>query len=142
MMRLPILLCFFVFTFIVNTSPIIHAKPKHSEIFLEILNLENGEMLEWRTLVTGRVSTPFTNVWLIVHVLETSTYWVQPQATIRAIGSWESTIFLGDPGILDVGKKFELMAIANPRDPLKEGVQLPGWPRAEGKSKVISVNRR
>lgn len=141
-MRVTAFISFFLFANMFITSPVIHAATQNSKIFLEITNLENDVMVEWKPLVTGKVSTPFTEVWVIVHVLETSTYWVQPKATLRGVGSWESTIFLGDPGILDVGKKFELMAVANPRDPLKEGLQLPGWPRAEGKSKVISVKRR
>ena len=29
---------------------------------------------------------------------------------------------------LDVGKEFEVMADANPKEKLKEGVILPGWP--------------
>jgi hypothetical protein len=141
-MRLPVFFCFFLFTYILNPSPIIHAETQQSKIFLEILNVDDEEMLAWRPLISGRVSTPFTEVWLIIHALETSAYWVQPKATIRSVGSWESTIFLGDSGMLDVGKKFELMAVANPRNLLKEGLQLAGWPRAEGKSKVMSVNRR
>lgn len=142
MLRMNVFMCFFVFAGILTAAPVIRADTPKSNIFLEISNLGNGVMVEWRPLVTGKVSTPFTEVWLIVHVLETSSYWVQPKTTVRALGDWEGTIFLGDESMLDVGKKFELMAIANPRDPLKEGLQLPGWPRAAGKSEVITVTRR
>lgn len=143
MMRMTVFICCFMFASLFIAVPtIIHADTRKSKIFLEITNLKNDVMVEWKPLVTGKVSAPFTEVWLIVHVLETSAYWVQPKTTVKAIGDWEGTIFLGNQGMLDVGKKFELRAIANPRDPLKEGVRLPGWPRAAGKSEVITVTRR
>lgn len=142
MMRVTVLICCFMFANVFMLAPSIHAATPKSKIFLEITNIENDMMVEWKSLVTGKVSTPFTEVWLIVHVLETSMYWVQPKTTVKAIGDWEGTMFLGGQGMLDVGKKFELMAIANPRDSLKEGLRLPAWPRAAGKSEVMTVTRR
>ena len=94
------------------------------------------------TKVTGTVSKPSAEVWVVVRPLETRDFWVQPKPTIQANGEWETFIYLGSDGTSHVGKLFELRAIANPVDTLKEALIFPSWPRAEGKSDVIRVARR
>ncbi len=127
---------------VVPPSPFLLSHAQEQKIFLEIMSPEQGSSVERRPRVKGKVSRPFTEVWVIVHALETTGYWVQPKTTIKALGDWGTVIFLGKEGMLDVGKEFELMAVANPRDSLDEGMRLPSWPRAEGKSEVITVIRR
>jgi hypothetical protein len=50
--------------------------------------------------------------------------------------------YVGRPGNVDVGKQFEIMAIANPKRPLKEGELLSFWPDAESRSEPVKVTRR
>lgn len=81
-------------------------------------------------------------VWVVIHPMEASDYWVQPSLTVKNDGTWKVMIYVGRPGRIDVGKQFEVMAVANPKVNLKEGDVLSGWPEAEWKSEVIELIRK
>jgi hypothetical protein len=74
--------------------------------------------------------------------MEVSDYWVQPQLTFHQYGAWRVGAYIGRPGSVDAGKHYEIMAIANPKRPLKEGDVLRFWPDAESKSEAIEVVRK
>jgi hypothetical protein len=95
-----------------------------------------------RPYVEGSVTDPNAKVWVIVHPMEVSDYWVQPAITVKGNGTWKVKIYIGRPGSIDVGKQFEIMAVANPRGSIKEGDVLSGWPDAQAKSQVIEVTRK
>ncbi len=95
-----------------------------------------------RPIVEGKVSDPSATIWVVVHPLEDSDYWVQPLVRVRANGSWKVQIHMGRPGSLDVGKIFEIRAVVNPEGELVEGKVLPNWPKARALSDVIEVTRR
>ncbi|GJL65937.1 MAG: hypothetical protein NPIRA05_09080 [Nitrospirales bacterium] len=111
-------------------------------ISLEITTPSNGDVGEWRTIVTGRVSQPLADVWIVVRPLETRNFWIQPKPTIHKNGEWETRIYLGGKGVSHIGKVFDLRAVANPTDSLQEGLVLPGWPRAESKSNIVRIARK
>jgi hypothetical protein len=77
-----------------------------------------------------------------VHPMAVADYWVQQQITVRGDGTWRVIIHIGRPGTIDVGKYFEIMAVANPKIKLKEGNILKEWPAAQAKSQVIEVIRK
>jgi hypothetical protein len=79
---------------------------------------------------------------MIVHPSLVADYWVQAGPTVRADGKWRVSAYVGRPGNVDVGKHFEIMAVANPKRPLKEGDILPYWPEAASKSQLIEVVRK
>ncbi len=79
---------------------------------------------------------------MVVHPMEVSEYWVQPPVTVKKDGTWRVMIYIGRPGTIDVGKQFEIMAVANPKVKLNEGDKLRGWPEAQWKSEVIFVTRQ
>ncbi|MBI3195302.1 MAG: hypothetical protein HYZ34_12680 [Ignavibacteriae bacterium] len=95
-----------------------------------------------RPEIKGTVSDPSAKVWVVVHPTEVSDYYVQPGVTARDDGTWKTTIYIGRPGGIDVGKHFEVMAFANPTIRLKEGDILSGWPEAQWKSQVIEITRK
>jgi len=141
-MRISWAVTSFVLTLMLSMTVLACEVAQDSIVSLEINNPINGDLGVWRTKVTGRVSKPFAEVWVVVRPLETRDFWVQPKATIKANGDWETLIYLGGEGASHVGKVFDLRAIANPVDSLKEGLVFPGWPRAESKSEVIRVARK
>jgi hypothetical protein len=102
---------------------------------------DSGQVVE-REAVCGEVSNPKATVWVVVHPMEVSTYWIQPAISVKQDGKWKVQVYVGRPGSVDIGKHFEIMAIANPKLTLKEGDQLSGWPEAEWKSQVIEVIRK
>ena len=69
-------------------------------------------------------------------------YWVQQPVTVNSDGSWELQTNIGRPGDVDIGKRFEIMAVANPESPLSTGDKLAIWPKAQLKSNVIRVTRK
>jgi hypothetical protein len=95
-----------------------------------------------RPYVEGTVTDSNAKVWVIVHPMEVSDYWVQPSVTVKENSTWKVKIYIGRPGSIDVGKQFEIMAVTNPKASLKEGTVLSGWPEAQEKSQVIEVTRR
>lgn len=95
-----------------------------------------------RPFLEGTVSDAKAKVWVIVHPMEVSTYWVQPSVTVKEDGTWKVKIYIERTGTVDVDKQFEIMAVANPTEKLKEGDILGGWPEAQGKSQVIEVTRK
>ncbi len=90
----------------------------------------------------GTVSDPTAKVWLVVRPSVTEDYWVQAPATVNEDGTWQATINIGRPGGEDVGQRFEVAAVANPKKTIKEGDKLTYWPKSQWRSKPIKVTRR
>jgi hypothetical protein len=101
----------------------------------------DGAQVSWRPFVEGTVADPTANVWVIVHPMEVSDFWVQPPTSVREDRHWKVQIYIGRPGTVDVGKYFEIRAVANPCARLYEGKVLTGWPAAECESQLIEVIR-
>lgn len=114
-------------------------KPK---LAISITEPTEGAAVPRRPFVKGTVSDPNAKVWVIVHPMATGNYWVQPSLTPKKDGTWKVMIYIGRPGADDVGKHFEIMAIANPKVKLKEGDVLSGWPDAQWKTQVIELTRK
>jgi len=102
---------------------------------------QNSQVPE-RPFVEGVVSDPKAKVWVIVHPMEVSDYWVQPAITVKEDGTWRVQIYIGRPGAKDIGKSFEIMAVANPKVSLREGMVLGEWPEVQARSQVVEVRRR
>lgn len=113
-----------------------------NEVSIRITKPKDGSSVPERPYVKGRVADPDAEVWVIVHPMEVSDYWVQPNVTVKRNGTWKVKIHIGRPGNADVGKQFEIVAVANPQERLKEGKILSGWPEAQWKSQVIEVTRK
>ena len=108
-----------------------------------IINLPvNNESVSQRPLIQGSVSNSSYEVWVIVHPMEVSDYWVQPKLTVRNNGIWKASIYIGREGNVDVGKHFEIMAIANPSEKIEGGMKLSYWPDAEEKSEIVVLIRK
>jgi len=96
-----------------------------------------------RPRVEGRVSDAKAQVFVIVNPVDTpDQFWVQPPAIVQPDGTWRAIVYIGRPGSVDVGKRFELRAVANPKDTLKEAQVLSRWPDADASSSVIEVQRK
>lgn len=102
----------------------------------------NESHVGWRATVEGKTTIPNADVHVVIHPLEVSGYWVQPRITVRSDGWWEVLAYFGNDGPTHQGKRFEVMAVANPTRPLKEGDVLPDWPDAAARSAVVMVTRR
>ena len=109
---------------------------------LRITAPSDGAQVLERPFVKGTVADPKAKVWVIVHPMDVSDYWVQPSLTPKKDGTWKVKIYIGRPGKIDVRKEFEIMAVANPKVKLGEGDILSGWPEAQWKSQVIEVTRK
>jgi hypothetical protein len=109
---------------------------------IQILSPSSDSLVNARTYVKGYVSNPKANVWLVIHPMDVSSYWVQPSITVTKKGTWKVLAYFGRASNIDVGKKFELIAVANPKITLKEGDVLGGWPTSEWSSEMIEVTRQ
>lgn len=95
-----------------------------------------------RQLVTGIADAPLREVRLVVHPLDTGAYWVQPVPALARDGRWSVLAYFGRSGDIDAGKVFEVVAVADPEQPLEEGTVLAGWPKAAQRSSAITVTRQ
>lgn len=102
----------------------------------------DGDTVEARMFAEGVVSDSNAEVWVIIHPLKSSDYWVQPRVSVREGGKWKVLCYLGQPGSVDSRKHFEIRAIANPKAHLRENQLLSGWPKAQSISRVIEVVRK
>jgi hypothetical protein len=94
-------------------------------------------------VIQGTVADARAAVWVVVYSFEVpDDYWVQPQATVKADGTWTAEIYVGDSGAENVGKQFLIMAVANPQQPLQSGDVLEGWPPAAAQSNILEVTRK
>ena len=101
----------------------------------------DGAKVDHRQEVSGKVSDPNADVWVVVHPMETSDFWIQPRITVREDGSWKVIAYFGNAGTAHKRKQFEVRAFANPSANLTEG-KSNQWPAAEAKSNVLEVTRR
>src|SRR5438128_2749139 len=51
-----------------------------------------------RAMIEGIVGDPNAKVWVIVHPMETSDYWVQPSTTVKEDGTWRVQVYFGRGG--------------------------------------------
>jgi hypothetical protein len=108
----------------------------------------DGETVTWRLIVEGAITgnkdavknKNEDQVWVVIHPIKVSDYWVQPKTSVRSNGQWTLQVYIGRKN-QDFGDKFEMRAVANPKETLKEGLMLTGWPEAEMKSDTILVTR-
>ncbi|HEY2170373.1 MAG TPA: hypothetical protein VGJ30_12155 [Candidatus Angelobacter sp.] len=108
---------------------------------IQITSPTDGATVPERPFVEGTVSDPNATVWVVIHPMEVSDYWVQPKTSMRGGGRWKVQVYAGRPGTPDVGKHFEIRAVANPKQPLREGIKLTDWPNAQLQSPIIEVVR-
>lgn len=102
----------------------------------------NEARVSWRTIVKGKVSNPKSTVWVVIHPLEVNERWVQPKVDVSSDGTWQVFAYFGRDGSEDAGKPYEIMAVVNPKSPLKEADKPPDWPAAEAKSDIVRVTRK
>src|SRR5713101_6938625 len=106
------------------------------DLTIAVSHPTDGDAVEQRPLVEGKVSDSQAKVWVIVHPTETSKVWVQPPVDVKKNGTCKVQLYLRDPGRAHVGTRFSINAVANPRQELREPTDDPlsGWPVAEAES--------
>jgi hypothetical protein len=109
---------------------------------LSIIEPPDGASVLPRHTVKVQVheSCDLSEVWLVVHPTEISTYYVQPRLSEKS-GIWKVQAYFGEPG-RNRGTVFEVKAFGFPSEPLHEGDELPYWPEAAVASVYIEVKRR
>jgi hypothetical protein len=112
-------------------------KPK---LLISITEPKDGDAVPELPNVKGTVSDPNARVWVVIHPMKQSEFWVQQSITVQD-STWEVTVHIGQ-GTLGVGERFEIRAVANPKEEIGERDVLPGWPDAQSQSRVIKVTRR
>jgi hypothetical protein len=91
--------------------------------------------------VRGTIVGRDKQIWVIVRPRETNEYWVQERAQSSGGRAWRVTALFGRSGAEDRDKRFQVMAVVNPKETLSEGTVLGAWPEAEARSEVIEVIR-
>lgn len=115
---------------------------EEQEDAIHITEPKDGDLVDYRYYVEGTVADPDAEVWVIVHPMEVSDYWVQPSLKPKEDGTWKVCAFFGSGPGSDIGKLFEIMAVANPNEKLYEGKVLHYWPESQWQSQIVEVERK
>ena len=136
-----LIMIFVLSTGILSTFGLKAQHPNVNRDSIRIITPLNEDSVKEKQLIRGFISRNNSIVWVIVHPMETSDYWVQQQAT-ASTGSWNCLAYFGRAGSIDKSKYFEFRAITNPSEPLSNGQKIGSWPNAEIISDVILVIRK
>lgn len=109
---------------------------------IRILEPREGEAVEAAHMIRGRISDRAGRVWVVIHPLDTSSYWVQRRVSVGSGGDWEMMGFFGRLGSEDSGRSFEVLAVVDPVVPLGEGTILARWPPSRLVSQAVVVRRK
>lgn len=101
----------------------------------------NGAVVAHRHDVSGTVSDPGVKVYLVIHPMATSGYWVQPDISSNTKGEWTTEAYFGKSESVDSGKRFEVRAFAGVTAKISVG-ERSDWPTATASSELIIVNRK
>ena len=99
-----------------------------------VFSPKDQENVSYETFVTGKVSDPSAQVWVVLHYMGNQSYNVQKRITVRSNGLWK-ILLQGISG----GDHYELMAFANPKEKLRPGQSLDYWPKAEANTSLIEI---
>jgi hypothetical protein len=107
---------------------------------VRILQPSKGALVAGKTLIEGTTTDPSAEIWVVVHPLDTASYWVQPRAEVRG-RTWRTEGYFGRMSNEDAGKSFEVLAVIGPKVELREGQILDRWPDSLAVSDAIAVTR-
>ena len=125
-----------------STGDQLHPTPPPTIDTIKITSPENETHVNHKHLIRGELSDHTGQVWVVVHPLGTSSYWVQPEISVKRSGEWAVTGYFGRAGTIDKGRKFEVLAITAPNEELEDGQILETWPESRFVSNSILVTRR
>lgn len=100
------------------------------------------DQVDQRQVIEGSASGCNMDVWVVVRPEGLDQFTVQSIAVQKLGRPWQVHAEFGRPGSIDEGKKFEVMAVAYPREALANGQVLNAWPKGKANSRVITVIRR
>jgi hypothetical protein len=112
-----------------------------AKLTVQVENPKDGTTVSEITAVSGTVSDPQADVFLVVHPTATGDYWVQQSPTIGDDGKWGTSVHIGQ-GSQGVGEVFEIRAFVGPNQNLTRGQVLTDWPSAKARSNVVRVTRQ
>ncbi|MES1242825.1 MAG: hypothetical protein ABUT39_14510 [Acidobacteriota bacterium] len=107
---------------------------------IEIESPRKGETVEVETIVSGRISDPTQQVYVLVRSLRDKEWWVQRvPPPVNQDGSWETLAYFGT-ATKGAGESFQVIAITSPRR-LKERQRFRDLPEATLRSDSVTVRR-
>lgn len=127
-----------VLLLLISDSAVIQAQ---NALQIKIITPKDGALVAHREQVSGTVSDSSTAVWLVIHPLNTSDFFIQPPIMVRNDGTWKVMPYFGRSPSQDSGAQFEVRAFAKPATALKEGVAT-SWPESAARSNVVEVSRK
>ena len=102
---------------------------------------KRGESVAHQQPVSGTVLNPTTDVWVVVHPMASSSFFVQPRVGVRSDRTWSVYAFFGAGPNVDSTEEFEVGAFANPKVSLADGQVLSDWPESESRD-IVGVEKR
>ena len=111
---------------------------------IKLFSPKHGALVENRQAVKGTVDfAPLDEkVWLLIKPMGMNDIWVQPFANVDSAGHFEVRPFFGRAMDIDNGTEYELRAVADPSEKLREGMRLSDWPQGRARTEIIRVTRR
>lgn len=130
---------------VTETSTETHGNSAATQQQVSIVRPAEGSRVCMRTSVSGSVSDPSLQVYVLIHPMATNRFWVQPIPNMNPDGTWEAYCYFGESD-RGIGEPFEIIVVASRnRNLFREGDTLPS-PLQDNtqillKSKLIRVTR-
>jgi hypothetical protein len=116
------------------------ARASATDVQIAIDSPREGAEVHREEVVTGHVSDPKLNVYVLVRPERADLWWVQPPpAPPSQKGNWKTKCYFGK-GTVGVGENFEIIAIAT-EEKHEADEQLPDLPVHVAHSDTVTVHR-
>lgn len=101
---------------------------------------QDARVRDYRLSVKGTVLPASAKVCVLVRVRGDYEWWAQSPATVLKSGSWTVQALCGLP-MSWPGRWYEILAVADPKQPVNPADRVIGWPEADAYSQTIRVQR-
>ena len=107
---------------------------------IQILSPAEDAEVAHKELVKGEISGSDENIYVLIHPLEASLWWVQrPPSPPDSDGTWQTLCYFGT-GTEGRGEYFEVVAIVT-SNTYQEGKTLAELPDSIARSQIVTVRR-
>ena len=110
-----------------------------SRTFFRIVSPVSGSDCNLEAEIEGIGADENDSIWIIVRAVGNNEFWPN-RAQLTGKG-WSGQVVCGRPE-MDIGVRYQVVAVANPSQPLHHGVAVGSWPEAEKSSQMIEVIRK
>lgn len=118
------------------------SKTQAQQTDVSIVKYHDGDTIKCHSRIDIKTATSLSrtsHIYLLVHPLAVTDWWVQPRFIYDAPGKWHCTAQIGQSPNQNNGQEFELIVLVNPNPDLLPVKQLQNLPTSPSQSTSITL---